>query len=193
MAEIIECPQCHRKLRMDETVLGQTVQCPSCQESFTAALPNQPAPPPRPRPNDDRPMYRPVEIDAPRPRYDSPPPPPRYDAPPSRRRRYEDEDEDYPRSERRRFGDYQRPHRGSQVQTLGILSLVLLCMPVPAFILSIVTISMAVSDLSAMNRGEMDESGRGQTKVGLVCAIISPVILGLAVFAFCGLNILNDL
>ncbi len=190
MAEIIECPRCQRKLRMDESILGQTVVCPACKLTFTAELPNPSAPPP-PRPVDaEPPVYRPV-TDEPAPR--------RYDDEDiSRRRRYDkpaarryDEDDDYPR--RRPDYDYRRPHRGSQIQTLGILSIVLCCFPLPALIMAIIAIVMAVSDLAAMNRGDMDDSGRTQTKTGLICAIIAPVILGLGLFTCIGLNILNRL
>jgi hypothetical protein len=188
MPEIIECPQCHRKLRMDESVLGQTVQCPSCQNAFTAALPYQPAPPPRPRPlEDDEPIFRPKD-EPPRPRYDSPPPRPRHDSPP--RRRYEDEDEDYPRPRRSRFGDYQRPHRGVAVLTLGILSIVLF-FSLPGLIMAIVAVVMGASDLAAMNRGEMNEDGRGQTKAGLICGIIAMALEGLALFTCIGFGVLN--
>ncbi len=187
MAEIIECPRCQRKLRMADSILGQTVVCPACQMTFTAELPNQSAPP---RPADaEPPVYRPV-TDEPAPRrYDDEEPSRRrrFDEP--RPRRYEDDD-DYPR--RRRDYDYRRPHRGSQIQTLGILSIVLCCFPLPAFIMAIIAIVMAVTDLAAMNRGDMDDSGRTQTKTGLVCAIIAPVILGLAVFTCIGFGILSD-
>ena len=36
MPEIINCPQCERKLRMPEEMLGRTVKCPSCSTVFTA-------------------------------------------------------------------------------------------------------------------------------------------------------------
>jgi hypothetical protein len=195
MAEIIECPRCQRKLRMADSILGQSVICPACQLAFTAELPNRAAPSPAPPRADDEP-YRPVSDEPPPRRYDD-------DVAPRRRDRYEDDDyprrrgrdddEDYPRSRRSRFGDYQRPHRGSQIQTLGILSIVLMCFPLPALILAIVTISMAVSDLSAMGRGDMDDSGRTQTKTGLICAIIGPMLVGLVIFAICGLNILGNM
>jgi hypothetical protein len=175
MAEIIECPQCRRKLRMDESVLGQTVQCPSCQDTFIAALPTQPAPTPRPRPiDDDPPVYRPLD----------PPRRPRFEAPP-RDPVYGDEDEDYPRPPRNRFGSHLRAHRGAAVLTLGILAL-LLFWTLPGFILALVATGMGSSDLAAMNRGEMMEEGRGQTKAGLTCAVIALVLEALAVFCCLG-------
>src|SRR5947209_6706220 len=38
MAEIIDCPSCHRKLHAPETVNGQDVQCPSCGTTFRATF-----------------------------------------------------------------------------------------------------------------------------------------------------------
>ena len=183
MPEIIACPRCQRKLRLDESVLGQTVQCPSCQNTFTAERP-APAPPPPP-PEDQRPVYRVRDEE----------PPPRYDEP--RRPRYVEEDEDYPRPARRPYyDDYPRAHRGSAVQTLGILGLVFsFCLPftLVGVILSIIAIAMGASDLAAMNRGEMDPSGRGPTKVGISCGIIALVLGALSFIACIGFNIFNDL
>ena len=76
--------------------------------------------------------------------------------------------------------------------TLGILSLVLFW-NLPGFILAIVAIVMGSSDLAAMNRGEMMEEGRGQTKAGLICAIIALAIEALLVFSCIGMNVLNGL
>jgi hypothetical protein len=188
MPEIIACPRCQRKLRLDEAVLGQTVQCPSCQNTFVAERP-APAAPPRPA-ADEPPVYRVRDED----------PPPHYDEPPRRYReprpdRYVEEDEDYPRP-RRYYDDYPRPHRGSAVQTLGILGLVFsFCFPfaLVGLILSIVAVAMGASDLAAMTRGEMDPSGRGPTKVGLTCAIIALVLVGLGFVACVGLNIFDNL
>jgi predicted Zn finger-like uncharacterized protein len=37
MPIVIHCPQCQRRLRVPEDLLGKTVRCPSCQTAFTAA------------------------------------------------------------------------------------------------------------------------------------------------------------
>jgi hypothetical protein len=184
MPETIACPQCQRKLQLDESVIGQTVQCPSCQNTFVAEKPTQVtpllSPPPRPA---DEPPHR-IKDDEPLPR--------RYDADYGRGRRYEDDD-DYPRPRRRYYDDYPRAHRGTAIQVLGILSLALFCQPVVAIILAIIAISMAVSDLSAMNRGEMDPAGRGPTKTGLICAIIALVMMPVLLISCIGFSILNDM
>jgi predicted Zn finger-like uncharacterized protein len=84
MPEIINCPQCERKLRVPDDLLGQQVKCPTCSTTFTAtAAPSEaPAPAPQAAPAPAPPPPPPA---APYPRYDMPPPTPgypRYDVPP---------------------------------------------------------------------------------------------------------------
>jgi hypothetical protein len=187
--EIITCPQCQRKLRMDESVLGQTVQCPSCQNTFIAERPAAVAPPAARPVDDEPPVYRTRDEDPPSP-------PRRY--PTSRPPRYEEEDEDYPRPPRRSryHDDYPRSHRGSAVLTLGILGLVLSLtglLVVPGVILAIIAVVLGASDLAAMSRGEVDPAGRGSTKSGLICGIIALTLVGLGVVTCIGINVLDNL
>ena len=184
MAEIIECPKCQRKLRMHEADLGQTVQCPSCQNTFIATSANREAPP---RSVDEEgPVYRPRE--EPRPRYDEPPLRPRYDTPLSR---HDEDYDDYRGRPRNRFGDYRRAHRGVAVLTLGIISLFICYLP-PGFVLAIVAVVMGALDLAAMNRGEMMDDGRGQTRAGLICGIIA-LLLGPLGYCTCfGFGLFSD-
>lgn len=44
MPEIVNCPQCERKLRVPDELMGQAVKCPTCNRTFTAS-PAAPAPP----------------------------------------------------------------------------------------------------------------------------------------------------
>jgi predicted Zn finger-like uncharacterized protein len=169
MPEIIACPECGRQLRVTEDLFGQLVKCPSCQATFTAAAPD--APPPRG--DGPRGAYEVREEPAGRRRPDDRPP-----------RRYSDEDEDDDRGRpgRRRppldyDEDRMKPHRGATVLTLGILSLVLSCIPLAAWILGGIALGMANNDLQAMARRRMDPAGQGQTRAGQVCGIIG-VILG---------------
>jgi hypothetical protein len=167
MTDIIECPQCHRKLRMDESVLGQTVQCPACQTTFVAQAQIPPAPSLTP--------YRPVE--QPEPRRDDD-----Y-------RRPVADDEDYPRARRRR-GDYDgmQPHRGGTIQTLGILGLIFCWLFPVGLILSIAAVTMASSDLGLMSRGLMDRSGESATNTGKTCGIIG-LCLSLGLLVCCCIRI----
>jgi hypothetical protein len=70
-----------------------------------------------------------------------------------------------------------RPHRGVAVLVLGILGITVF----PAF--GIAAWVMGNHDLSDMDAGRMDPTGRRMTAAGRVCGIISLVILCLAVAA----------
>lgn len=68
-----------------------------------------------------------------------------------------------------------RPHRGTTILVLGVLSLVV-CAPlgIPAWV-------MANADLKAMDAGEMDPEGRSSTQAGKICGMITSIILIIAV------------
>lgn len=166
MPEIIACPECGRQLRVTEDLFGQMVKCPSCQATFTAAVPDTPPP----RGDGPRGAYE-VRADEDEPR-----------RPVGRPRRYADDEDDLDRPGRRRppvdyDEDRMRPHRGATILTLGILSLVLSCIPLAAWVLGGIALGMANNDLQAMARRRMDPAGQGQTRAGQVCGIIG-VILG---------------
>jgi hypothetical protein len=118
MPEIISCPDCGRKLRVPDNLIGKKVRCPGCQGVLVAAPasggtpakePPQPAarrpaaPPPEEhvaeRPRARRPAPSPPEDEDDRPRAHRRPAD--EDEPPRPRRRpvEENEDEDYPRRE----------------------------------------------------------------------------------------------
>ncbi len=66
-----------------------------------------------------------------------------------------------------------RPHRGTAVLVLGILSIVLQCV---GWILGIIAWSMGTNDLRAMDAGVMDPTGRGITQAGKICGMISVIL-----------------
>ncbi len=72
-----------------------------------------------------------------------------------------------------------KPHRGTLILVLGILSLVMcgIFTGIPAWI-------MGNGDLREMDAGTMDPSGRSLTNAGRICGIISVVlaVIGLIVF-----------
>lgn len=82
-----------------------------------------------------------------------------------------------------------RPHRGTLVLVLGILGLVCSCFPI-----GIAAWVLGHTDLGAMDRGEIDPSGRSLTQAGKICGIISVVlgalgivwVLGWVAIAFLG-------
>jgi hypothetical protein len=65
---------------------------------------------------------------------------------------------------------YAKPHRGTLVLVLGILSIVV------CFIFGIVAWVMANVDLREMAAGTMDPAGEGNTKAGRICGIIGTII-----------------
>jgi predicted Zn finger-like uncharacterized protein len=160
MSEITSCPQCQRKLRVPDELLGQPVKCPSCENVFTASAEAPAAPPPVP-PTTAREEHEP-DAEAVRPRRRPP-----------REEDYDDEgrDDDYDRPRRRRRSSYAQPHRGAVVLTLGILSLVI------CGLLGPVAWIMGSNDLAAMRAGRMDPEGEGLTRGGMICGIIASILL----------------
>ena len=72
-----------------------------------------------------------------------------------------------------------KPHRGTIILVLGILSLVV-CAP-----LGIVAWVMGAGDLKEMDAGTMDPTGRGNTEAGKICGMIGTIlmIIGMVVVA----------
>lgn len=79
----------------------------------------------------------------------------------------------------------QKPHRGTMVLVLGILSIVIGGCGI-GLILGIIAIVMGNADLKEMASGTMDKSGEGLTKAGKICGIVGCVIgvLGLLYLIF---------
>jgi predicted Zn finger-like uncharacterized protein len=152
MANVISCPKCDRQLRVPDDLLGQSVKCPSCDETFTAQLPRK-EPPPSSSPSRTSARARDDDDDR-----------------PSRRRpiRRDDDDDDYDRPSRRR---HLSPHRGDTIQLLGILSFFLI-----PYVLGPMAWVMGNTDLAEMDAGRMDPSGRKATETGRMCGKISLII-----------------
>jgi predicted Zn finger-like uncharacterized protein len=161
MPDITSCPQCQRKLRVTDDLMGQAVQCPSCGHVFTAAAEATAAPEPPPLPERE---------------------PPRESVQPRRRpMRAEDDyderddyDDEYPRRRRRR--DYE-PHRGATILVFGILSIVL--QPC-GIIFGPIAWAMGSGDLRNIQARRLDPEGEGLTRAGMICGIIG-TCLGLLV------------
>jgi len=66
-----------------------------------------------------------------------------------------------------------RPHRGTVVLVLGILSLVIGCV---GWIMGIIAWTMGNADLREMNAGRMDPDGRSLTSAGKICGMISVIL-----------------
>ena len=64
-----------------------------------------------------------------------------------------------------------KPHRGTLILVLGILSLVV-CQPI-----GIAAWIMGGNDLKEMDAGTMDPSGRGSTQAGKICGMIGCILM----------------
>jgi predicted Zn finger-like uncharacterized protein len=192
-AELVSCPDCQRKLRVPNDLIGRTVKCPTCGHTFTADPVSQAPPPP---PVEEKKPTRTSKVSRDERDEDE------DDDERSRRRRSrredddeddddrprrrsrvsrdddeDDDDDDRPRRSRRRR-DYL-PHRGGAVVTMGILGLVLTVFPVvplTGLILGIIAWVMGSSDLAEMRAGRMDPEGQSPTSAGRVCGIIAVVL-----------------
>ena len=71
-----------------------------------------------------------------------------------------------------------KPHRGTLILVLGILSLVI-CGP-----LGIAAWIMGSGDLKEMDASTMDPSGRGNTQAGKICGIIGTILMIIGVIIF---------
>jgi len=169
---IIECQKCKKSLQLPDEYVGRLVQCPHCQQTFTAAAPEA-------FPMSAQVMVPPITAkpDAPSVKEDTPV------ARPPRRRRYEDdEDEEESVGVRRGSRRYQVPDRGATVLILGILSLVLPC---AAPILGPIAWIMGSHDLKEMDAGRMDSSGKDITRVGQVIGIVTSILSMIGIALFC--------
>ena len=72
---------------------------------------------------------------------------------------------------------------------VGLIGMLLSCIPLAGWILGGIAVSMANTDLAAMNRGMMDDSGRGLTQGGQVCGTIALVLATLIFLGACLLNL----
>jgi hypothetical protein len=142
MPEILDCPQCERKLRVPDELLGCAVTCPTCGVTFTApaAAASGPVVP------DSAEDYA-------------------EEAQPSRRHSLD-----------------LKPHRGTLILVLGILSIVF----VFCGILGPVAWIMGSTDLKEIRAGRMDSEGQGTTNAGRICGIVGTV-LNLVMPVCCGI------
>jgi hypothetical protein len=77
---------------------------------------------------------------------------------------------------------FREPHRGGVILALAIVG-IFVC-----DILSVVALVMGIIDLSKMNRGEMDPSGRGLTIAGIVIAVLKIVVIAFVIAAMAFLD-----
>jgi hypothetical protein len=158
MPKIVHCPQCERKLRVPDDLLGRAVKCPTCGVIFTppaaatgsaSALANaEEQTPPENYHGEGLRGTSAASVAEPFPTQ-----PYEETSRPSRRQRFD-----------------LRPHRGTLILVLGILS-ILFC----GFLGPVAWI-MGSSDLKEIRAGRMDPEGEGTTNGGRICGMIGTVI-----------------
>ena len=173
MAEVVGCPACGRRLRVPEELLGGTVRCPSCGATFTAGGEQQAA---------QRAGQEDAGQESERSEHVAPAPSDERASVPQPTRGWEEDDD---KGERRwEQSDFIRrdcePHRGTLVQTLGIISLT--CCPLVVcggMTAAAVGVALGIAawvigsrDLARMQAGDMDPEGTSKTRSGRLCGII---------------------
>jgi hypothetical protein len=164
MTNIVECPECLKRLKLDDASLGKRLRSPACQTLFIASGPEDEPPAresPRPRRRSEteeavqemRPAGYPrraaddddeEEEDRPRPR---------------RRPRDDDSDDRLrrPRRKRRRIA-YEQPTHSSTPLVFGILSCCLCCIPIAGVIFGYFARSKADEELYRLPPGRASRS-----------------------------------
>jgi phage FluMu protein Com len=190
----VHCSHCRRLLAVRDEDVGKFVRCPSCRQAFAAHIKAETTLPPSPVPDFElsrkdpplRPKEQPQASDARNPAIPrivasaeseggtyavqldaealASPGRRRDHEQRGRRRRARDSFEDEPASD-------VRPHRGVLILFLGILSLVLACIPLAGWILGGIAMSMAANDEKLMDARAMDRSGWVMTRSGQICGI----------------------
>lgn len=194
MPVAIRCSGCRQMLQVREVDLGKMVRCPSCGQAFSPRLDANATLAPSAMPDfelsrDDQPAHTESRLES--DRSESP-------RQPQGRRLLESEGDTYAveldadaaapprgrdadrvsRRRRRRISrseeedDDVQPHRGVLILVLGILSIVLSCIPLAGWILGGVSMAMGSHDEKLMEARAMDRSGRAMTKAGLITGII---------------------
>ncbi len=181
MPVTVFCSACRRRLKVRDAALGRRVRCPACGEVFVARLEARTDEEEERRnqgsPGSDDDTYT-LQSDA------SPgaSAPRRRDEGSRRHRRRTISGPDDEYDDRRGV----RAHRGLLILTLGVLSVVLSCIPLAGWILGAVSMSMGSADQHLMEERWMERSGHGMTKAGQICGIFgvffSTVIFILALF-----------
>jgi hypothetical protein len=177
---IVNCPDCGAPVSVPDSLLGRQVKCQRCEAIFIVErqakeAPRAPAPAP-PAPPKRLPDFSPAELEPRLPRgyADHDEETRGRTAPPLRRRPRRDEPYEEFEDEPPVSFDYLHPapHRGSTVLTLGVFSILSCCLPPVGIGLGLGAIRLAMFDLTEIDSGRMDPSGRGQTQTGQVCGYL---------------------
>lgn len=169
--EIRPCPKCQAKLSVDEADLGKEVECPYCKTAYKAKRAGS----------------------APGASADG-------EEPPRKKRRFSDEDDDRERS-RPRYDDdpYEeegRPRRrsgsGGGSNALAIVSLIMGISSIPlACCCGLFSLGLSVPSAIMGAIALKNKDGRGMALAGLICSIVSAIlVIGLLIFGM-AFNVMN--
>lgn len=159
MPELIVCPECGRQLNVPDALMGQAVQCPACKVTFTAA-----------------PTVMPAQHL-------------RTEAPPSSPFAFNDRRGTSSATAGKEALDFTdtppKPHRGVFVLVLGLIGCLASCSFLPGLILGYLAWSNASTDLSRMQRGQMDRDGKSLTQAGHFLGMVAMGLACLSPFVNC--------
>jgi predicted Zn finger-like uncharacterized protein len=180
MPEVVNCPQCKRKLRVPDDLIGKKVKCPTCATTFTASAGAAPVPEEEAPRASRRPATPPDE--------DESEEVPRARRLPARSVAY-DEEEDYEDEDevpvgRRRPQEQTGNGMAVTGMVLGIVGFVIGFVPCfgwVGFILGILGCVFASIGLAAAVR---TGTGKGMAVAGLVLSILSVVWIPLWLLIF---------
>ena len=164
MAIEFQCETCNTTLRVSDEHAGKRAKCPKCQavNRIQAGVPTSPAGSQAPG-GIQSPLLSPGSGAAKGAYFDG-------DSPGASQSQALSNP--YAASSVSAMGEYNQPHRGGMVLTLGILALVCNFLFVPGIMAWI----LGRSDIKAMDAGRMDPEGRGMTTAGMVLGIIGTVL-----------------
>lgn len=151
----VRCDECKKRLKVPDTSAGKKIRCPECGERISVPEPEEDLV--APDEDQDDGGYGVEKEDEEEVRRKK-----------KKRKSYED---DY-RPKRKS----KRPHRGVLILILGIVSILIGCIPLGAWFVAFRAMAMANEDLSDMDSGRMDRSGAGMTQAGKICGIIGSVL-----------------
>jgi hypothetical protein len=166
MPEIIACPDCGRKLRVPDDLLGRKVKCPGCGVNFTASVVGGGAPPPVPQIVGAPRAERRGDDDRPRRRDDDEP--------------YEDDRVDVSRSSPRQA--WKRVRLGLN---FVIISIWVFLGTIGVWIIgSLFLFGFALDALQNLSSGALEAAGAGAVVLGLFVQLAYMAHLGLRVTGF---------
>ncbi len=76
---------------------------------------------------------------------------------------------------------HARPHRGGMILAFGIIGITGLCVTGIGGIFGPIAWVMGHSDLKEMRMGRMDRSGEGSTQAGMICGMITTIMMVLGI------------